>query len=74
MVCGVYIEKGPGLVVPGFIPDTLGEIYEYLPSKPEIVITIGVWAMGALLFTLLTKFSIPLYLRHKELNTGDGVK
>jgi molybdopterin-containing oxidoreductase family membrane subunit len=74
MVCGVYIEKGLGLVVPGFIPDTLGEIYEYLPSKPEIVITIGVWAMGALLFTLLTKFSIPLYLRHKELNTGDGVK
>ena len=28
---GVYIEKGMGLVIPGFTPDTLGEIYEYVP-------------------------------------------
>ena len=25
---GVWIEKGLGLVLPGFIPDSLGEIYE----------------------------------------------
>ena len=29
---GVYIEKGMGLIIPGLTPDTLGEIYEYVPS------------------------------------------
>ena len=56
IIIGVYIEKGMGLVVPGFIPDTLGEIYEYSPRMSEIVVTMGIWASGALLYTLLLKF------------------
>ena len=32
---GVYIEKGMGLIIPGFTPDTLGQIYEYRPSATE---------------------------------------
>ena len=47
VITGIYIEKGMGLVVPGFVPDTLGEIYEYTPTNPEILITIGVWAWRA---------------------------
>jgi hypothetical protein len=31
----VYLEKGMGLVIPGMTPDTLGEIYEYVPSTTE---------------------------------------
>lgn len=62
MIVGIYIEKGMGLVIPGFIPDVLGEIYEYMPAMHEIMITVGVWAMGALLYTLLLKFAIPVYL------------
>ncbi|MEM2982971.1 MAG: NrfD/PsrC family molybdoenzyme membrane anchor subunit, partial [Candidatus Bathyarchaeia archaeon] len=42
IIIGVYIEKGIGLVVPGFVPDTLGEIYEYSPSWIEGKITIAV--------------------------------
>jgi molybdopterin-containing oxidoreductase family membrane subunit len=61
IIIGVYIEKGMGLIVPGFVPDTLGEIYEYTPTTPEVLITIGVWATGALLYTLLLKFAIPVY-------------
>ena len=61
VITGVYIEKGLGLVIPGFVPDTLGEIYEYAPSTPEALITIGVWAAGALIYTLLLKFAIPIY-------------
>jgi len=61
IIVGVYIEKGLGLVIPGFIPDTLGEIYEYWPTRTEILITIGIWAFGALLYTILTKFAISLY-------------
>mgnify|MGYP001579659039 FL=1 len=58
---GVYIEKGLGLIVPGFIPDSLGEIYEYWPTNTESIITIGIWAVGALLYTLMVKFAIPIY-------------
>lgn len=61
IITGVYIEKGMGLVIPGFIPGALGEIYEYGPSAIEKVITIGVWAFGALIYTLLLKLAIPVY-------------
>lgn len=61
IIMGVYIEKGMGLIVPGFIPDTLGEIYEYSPTTSEIIITMGIWAIGALIYTLLLKFAVPIY-------------
>lgn len=61
IIMGVYIEKGMGLIVPGFIPDTLGEIYEYSPTTAEIVITMGIWAIGALMYTLMLKFAVPIY-------------
>jgi molybdopterin-containing oxidoreductase family membrane subunit len=55
---GIWIEKGMGLVVPGFIPTPLGEVFEYTPTLIEILVTLGIWAVGALLFTLLAKASI----------------
>jgi molybdopterin-containing oxidoreductase family membrane subunit len=61
IIMGVYIEKGMGLVVPGFVPDSLGEIYEYSPTMQEIIVTMGIWALGALLYTLLLKFAVPVY-------------
>lgn len=61
IILGVYIEKGMGLIVPGFIPDSLGEIYEYWPTMQEGLITIGIWAFGALLYTLMVKFALPIY-------------
>ena len=61
IIIGVYIEKGMGLIVPGFIPDALGEIYEYSPTTAEIIITMGIWAIGALIYTLLLKFAVPIY-------------
>ncbi len=61
IIMGVYIEKGMGLIVPGFVPDTLGEIYEYSPTTSEILVTMGIWAAGALLYTVLLKFAVPIY-------------
>jgi Ni/Fe-hydrogenase subunit HybB-like protein len=52
---GVYIEKGMGLLLPGLTPDALGEIYAYEPSLNEVLVGAGVWAIGALLFTLMVK-------------------
>lgn len=57
---GIWIEKGMGLVLPGFIPTPTGEIVEYSPSLAEVSITLGVWGIGLLLFTLLAKAAIPI--------------
>ena len=72
VIVGVYVEKGMGLVIPGFIPGTLGEIYEYSPTNHEILITIGIWAVGALLYTLMLKFAIPVYTG--KLRFSDGAR
>ncbi|MFO0925114.1 MAG: NrfD/PsrC family molybdoenzyme membrane anchor subunit [Pirellulales bacterium] len=54
-IVGIWIEKGMGLVIPGFIPSTLHEIVEYAPSLVEWKITAGIWAFGLLILTVLTK-------------------
>ncbi len=75
VIIGIYIEKGMGLVVPGFVPDTLGEVYEYSPTMSEILVTMGIWAAGAMLYTLLLKFAIPIYtgkLRFDETKDRKG--
>ena len=49
---GVWIEKGMGLIVPGFIPSTLHEIVPYTPSLTEWKVMAGVWAAGLMVFTV----------------------
>lgn len=58
----IWIEKGFGLIVPGFIPGPYGKIAEYTPTGIEIGVTLGIWAMGALIFTLLAKTAIGIEL------------
>jgi len=60
VIVGVWIEKGPGFVIPGFIPDPLGEIHEYIPNLLELMVSFGIWALGLLVFTLLMKVAIPI--------------
>lgn len=57
---GIWIEKGMGFVIPGFIPTPLGEIFEFIPTFPEIMITLACWAIGALTFTLLAKAAVSI--------------
>jgi molybdopterin-containing oxidoreductase family membrane subunit len=60
IILGIWIEKGIGLIVPGFIPAPLGEVWEYLPTTIEVLVTAGIWAIGLLIFTLLLKVIIPI--------------
>ena len=67
VLCGmlfiaIWIEKGFGLIVPGFIPGPWGKIAEYTPSFVEIFVTLGIWAMGAFIFTILAKTGIAIEL------------
>ncbi len=60
IIIGVWIEKGPGFVIPGFVPDPLGEIHEYIPNLLELMVSFGIWALGLFIFTLLMKVAIPI--------------
>lgn len=55
---GIWIEKGMGLVVPGFIPTPIGEVSEYFPTFVEVLLTVGIWAFGFFILTILLKGAI----------------
>lgn len=54
----IWIDKGLGLVIPGFIPSPFGSIFQYWPTVPETLISLGVWALGGLILTFLYKIAI----------------
>jgi molybdopterin-containing oxidoreductase family membrane subunit len=58
----IWIEKGIGLVVPGFVPSPLGEIVEYTPTWIELCVTAGVWALGLFVLTVLVRVALPIEL------------
>jgi len=58
--CGVWIEKGMGLIIPGFVPSTLHEIVEYQPTLTEWRITAGVWAFGFMILLIGLKIAQPV--------------
>ena len=53
-----WLDKGIGFVLAGFVPNPLHEITEYIPTANELGITIGVWATGFFVVTLLYKIAI----------------
>jgi molybdopterin-containing oxidoreductase family membrane subunit len=52
------------LIVGGFIPSPLGAVTEYFPTFTEILITLGIWALGLLMVTVFYK--ITLTVRRSE--------
>lgn len=61
---GVWIEKGMGLIIPGFVPSTLHELVEYTPSALEWRVSIGVWAGAGMVLVLGLKFARPVLSGH----------
>ncbi|MBF0475634.1 MAG: menaquinol oxidoreductase, partial [Deltaproteobacteria bacterium] len=55
---GTWIDKGMGMIAGGFTPSPLEHVTEYVPSAPELLITLGVWATGFLILTILYKVAI----------------
>ena len=76
MICGIWIEKGMGLIVPGFIPTPIGEIVEYTPTTNEVLVCFGIWAAGLLMYTILVRVTIPVLsgqlTRTRLYSTGDA--
>jgi len=55
---GTWIDKGLGMISGGFVPSPLHHVNEYVPTIPEIIITLGVYATGFLVLTALFKMAI----------------
>ena len=55
---GTWIDKGMGLIAGGFIPSPLHQMTEYVPTGPELVISIGVYGIGGFLLTILLKIAV----------------
>jgi Ni/Fe-hydrogenase subunit HybB-like protein len=60
MIVGIWIEKGMGLIVPAFIPSPLGEMVEYLPTWNEVLVCLGIWAFGLMLYTIFVRITVPV--------------
>jgi molybdopterin-containing oxidoreductase family membrane subunit len=56
----LWIDKGFGLVIGGFVPNVFERVTEYWPSLPEAAITLGIWAFGFLVLTILYKVAIAI--------------
>jgi molybdopterin-containing oxidoreductase family membrane subunit len=54
----LWADKGLGFVFAGFVPNPLEEVTEYIPTMNELGITIGIWATGFFLLTLLYKIAL----------------
>lgn len=70
-IVGIWIEKGMGLIVPGFVPTPLGNIVEYVPSLNEALVCVGIWSFGLLIFSWMLHVAIPIMSgefrhQHKE--------
>jgi Ni/Fe-hydrogenase subunit HybB-like protein len=58
IVIATWIDKGFGLVIGGFIPNPFERVFEYWPTLPEMVISMGVWATGFFVLTVLYKIAV----------------
>ncbi|MBI4864998.1 MAG: polysulfide reductase NrfD, partial [Candidatus Riflebacteria bacterium] len=58
VVGSIWLDKGLGMVVAGFVPSPLGHVTEYWPTLPELAISAGIYAIGALIVTLFYKMAI----------------
>lgn len=58
VIVATWIDKGLGLIVGGFTPNPFGRVTDYWPTTPEVFITLGIWATGFFVLTILYKIAV----------------
>jgi molybdopterin-containing oxidoreductase family membrane subunit len=48
-----WLDKGLGLILGGFVPNSFEQVVEYVPTTNELAIVAGVFAVGGFVLTLL---------------------
>jgi Ni/Fe-hydrogenase subunit HybB-like protein len=54
---GAWIDKALGMIAGGFVPSPLHHVTEYAPTGQEILISLGVYATGFFVLTVLYKLA-----------------
>jgi molybdopterin-containing oxidoreductase family membrane subunit len=54
----LWIDKGLGLIIGGFTPTPLGDVVQYTPTAPELLIVAAIWAIGFLMITVFYKIAL----------------
>lgn len=57
LVLATWIDKGLGLLIGGFNPNPFEQISPYWPTGPELMVSLMVYATGALVITILFKIA-----------------
>ncbi|MBU4317257.1 MAG: polysulfide reductase NrfD [Proteobacteria bacterium] len=55
---GTWIDKGMGMISGGFVPNPMHHVNEYIPTVPEVMITVSIYCIGALVITILYKMAV----------------
>jgi molybdopterin-containing oxidoreductase family membrane subunit len=55
---GIWIDKGLGLITGGFVPTPMHRVVDYIPTLPELVISMGIYGIGLLILTVLVKIAL----------------
>jgi molybdopterin-containing oxidoreductase family membrane subunit len=58
VIVSIWIEKGMAMVVTGFVPSPLGQVTGYVPTLPELMISLAIYCGGALAITVLYKIAL----------------
>jgi molybdopterin-containing oxidoreductase family membrane subunit len=60
VVFSLWIDKGLGMVIAGFVPNPLGKVVHYWPTLPELMISLAIYAIGLLVLTGLYKIALEI--------------
>ncbi|KAF5030490.1 Polysulfide reductase, NrfD [anaerobic digester metagenome] len=58
LVIASWIDKGLGLLIGGFTPNPFETVTIYTPTFPEILVTVGVYAIGLMVLSVLWKIAL----------------
>ncbi len=58
IIAGTWIDKGLGMISGGFVPNPLHHVVEYVPTFPEVMITLGIYSLGFFVLTLFYKIAV----------------
>ncbi len=72
VIVSIWIEKGMGLIVTGFIPSPSGHVTEYTPTGIEVLVTLGVYALGGLI--LAVAYRIVVGVREQQVEAAGGAE
>ena len=58
VIISSWIDKGLGLIIGGFTPNPFEKVTPYWPTVYEMGVSVGIWAIGFLVLTILYKIAV----------------